>query len=338
VQDAYSDSEPLVAIAMATFEPEPELFERQVASLSEQTWENWVCAISDDASSPERFAALERAVAGDPRFTVSRGEGRLGFYRNFERALGMVPAEAGLVAFADQDDRWYPDKLATLTQSIEGAALAYSDARAVRRDGTVISETLWRERRNNFTNLASLLIANTVTGAASMFRRDLLDHVLPFPEAPGTPYHDHWTALVALASSRIAYVDRPLLDYVQHPGAVLGHAAMEARPRINRRKRLQRLGRDPSAARERWREAYEDDWCRVVALARALEERCELSKADRRALCPLLADDRSPRTWAWLALRPLRSLAGHNETKGFEHRLLRGLVWRRLAGRSADGR
>jgi len=338
VQDADPDPEPLVAVAMATFEPEPELFERQVESLREQTDANWVCAISDDASSPERFAGLERAIAGDPRFTVTRGERRLGFYRNFERALGMVPAEAELVAFADQDDRWHPDKLATLARAIGGAQLAYSDARAVRRDGTVISETLWRERRNNFTNLASLLIANTVTGATSMFRRDLLDLVLPFPEAPGTPYHDHWAALVALASGRIAYVDRALLDYVQHPGAVLGHEAMEARPRISRRERLQRLGRNPYATRERWREAYEDDWRRVVALARALEERCELSGADRRALGPLLAGDRSPRTWAWLALRPLRSLAGHNETKGFEHRLLRGLVWRRLAGRSADGR
>ena len=334
--DAGSDSVPLVAVAMATFEPEPELLERQLASLREQTHANWVCVVSDDASSPERFAFLERAIAADSRFTVSRGEKRLGFYRNFERALGMVPPEAEFVAYADQDDRWHPDKLATLARAIEGAQLAYSDARAVRPDGAVISQTLWRGRRNNFTNLASLLLANTVTGAASMFRRDLLDRVLPFPDAPGAPYHDHWTALVALASGRIAYVDRPLLDYVQHPGAVLGHEAMEARPRISRGQRLRRLRRDPSAARERWREAYEDEWCRIVALARALEDRCELSPADRRALDPVLAGERSPRTWAWLAVRPLRALAGRNETKGFEHRLLRGLVWRRFAGRSAN--
>ena len=159
-----------------------------------------------------------------------------------------------------------------------------------------------------------------------MFRRELLGAVLPFPDAPGVPYHDHWTALVALATGRIAYVDRPLLDYVQHPGAVLGHEAIEARPRISRGQRLRRLGRDPSAARERWREAYEDEWCRIVALARALEERCEPDPADRRALDLVLAGDRSPRTWAWLAVRPLRAIAGRNETRGFEHRLLRGLA------------
>ena len=83
------------------------------------------------------------------------------------------------------------------SEGIGDARLAYSDARAVRPDGSVVSETLWRKRRNNHTSLASLLFANTVTGAASLFRRDLLDLVLPFPEAPGVPYHDHWTALVA---------------------------------------------------------------------------------------------------------------------------------------------
>ena len=39
---------------------------------------------------------------------------------------------------------------------------------------------------------------------------------------PGVPYHDHWLALVALAGGDLAYVDRPLYDYVQHRAAVQG--------------------------------------------------------------------------------------------------------------------
>ncbi|HYU60307.1 MAG TPA: glycosyltransferase [Solirubrobacterales bacterium] len=320
---------------MATFEPDPELFARQVSTLRDQTHRNWICVISDDASSRERHAEVERVVGDDPRFTVSRSDRRLGFYRNFERALTKAPREARFVAFADQDDRWDIGKLATLVAAIGGARLVYSDARAVRPDGTLISETLWRGRRNNRTNFASLLLTNTVTGAASMFRRELLDLVLPFPETPGTPYHDHWTALVARATGELAYVDRTLFDYVQHPKALLGHEAIEARPRISRPQRLRRLARDPAAALDRWREAYEDEWCRTVAFARELRERCgeRLQPRDRRALDLVLAGERSPRTWAWLAVRPLRGLAGRNETKGFEHRLLRGLIWRKVAFR-----
>jgi hypothetical protein len=68
------------------------------------------------------------------------------------------------------------------------------------------------------------LVANTITGAASLFRREVLDYALPFPPRYGAAYHDHWVALVAMALGEVDYIDRPLYDYVQHDGAALGHA------------------------------------------------------------------------------------------------------------------
>ena len=44
----------------------------------------------------------------------------------------------------------------------------------------MISTTYWNRRRNNSTDLLSLLIANTVSGTACMFRRELLDHAEAF--------------------------------------------------------------------------------------------------------------------------------------------------------------
>ena len=116
---------------------------RQLASIRAQTHDNWICVISDDRSSPERFAALQAAVGDDPRFAISRSEQRLGFYANFERALELAPADADFVALADQDDAWHPDKLETLLGAIGDARLAYSDARIVARDGSAASETFW---------------------------------------------------------------------------------------------------------------------------------------------------------------------------------------------------
>ena len=177
---------------------------------------------------------MQRILDGDPRFVVSRSPRRLGYYHNFERALSMTPPSAAYATLADQDDRWHPEKLETLLGALGDANLVYSDARIVDRDGQLLSDTYWSRRRNNYTNLASLLIANTVTGAASLFRRELLELALPFPPRHGSPYHDHWLAVVALASGRIAYVDRPLYDYVQHRGAALGHARANARGRDQR--------------------------------------------------------------------------------------------------------
>ena len=176
-----------MAVCMATFNPPPELLRRQLDSIRAQTHRNWVCVISDDCSSPESFAALEEAVADDPRFVVSRSPERLHFYRNFERALGLAPAGADFVAMADQDDAWHPDKLETLLAEIGGAQLVYSDARIIDREGELISDTYWSIRRPNHENLLSLLMANSVTGAASLFRRDLLDLRAALPAAPVLP-------------------------------------------------------------------------------------------------------------------------------------------------------
>jgi hypothetical protein len=117
----------------------------------------------------------------------------LGYYRNFERVLGLVGQGAALVALCDQDDRWHPDKLESLRAAIEsGVTLAYSDMNLIDGDGKLISPTYWTDRRTNHTDMTALLVANTITAAATMFPRRLLDYALPFPAALGHAFHDHW--------------------------------------------------------------------------------------------------------------------------------------------------
>jgi glycosyltransferase involved in cell wall biosynthesis len=322
---------PLVAICMATFEPDPRLLEHQIGSIREQTHENWVCLVSDDGSSTERLGHLRELTGGDERFALAVGEERLGFYGNFERALGMVPAGARFVALADQDDRWHPEKLAALLAGLGGAQLVYSDMRIVDEEGTVVSETFWRGRRNNYTNLASLLLANTVTGAASLFRRELLELVLPFPEPVGDPFHDQWIATVALAAGEIAYVDRPLYDYVQHGGAARGHeAAMQP---WDAGRLLDR--RDPRGSLRRVRahadRSYAENVRRIALSARELEARAggEMEPGKARTVRRLASLDNSPAAVPWLALRSLRRLGGRSETMGIELSLLAAILLHR---------
>ncbi len=207
---------------------------------------------------------------------------------------------------ADQDDEWYPDKLATLLSAIGNAQLVYSDARIVARDGTVIAGTYWSERRNNHSDLTSLLVANAVTGAASLLRRELLDVALPFPPAQFSHFHDHWVALCALSVGEIAYVDRPLYDYVQHGGASLGHATANQVTRL--RERLARIRRDPRERIRLWRLHYFVDACRLLQFAAVLELRCgsRMPRSRRRALRRFLRADRSPLPLAYLAARAAR--------------------------------
>jgi hypothetical protein len=174
-----------------------------------------------------------------------------------------------------------------------------------------------------------LLISNTVTGSASLIRRELLDLALPFPPAHDGAYHDHWLALVALGLGSIAYVDEPLQDYVQHPRNVLGHAAAQA-PGAGPLRRVRRLaGGSPerSAADVCFRE-----WAQIRIAATALELRVgeRMPESRRRGLRRLLASDGSWPGAAWLAARSLRPLVGANETLGTERALARAVAWERL--------
>jgi hypothetical protein len=327
---------PDVAICMATYEPPLELLRRQLDSIRAQTHGDWICVVSDDCSSPERFAAIERLVAGDSRFVLSRSPRRLGFYRNFERALSIAPADARYIALADQDDAWHPDKLATLRDEIGDARLVYSDARVVRPDGELLASTYWSRRANNHRDLLSLLVANSVTGAASLFPGALLDDALPFPPAQFAHFHDHWLALCALALGEIRFVDRPLYDYVQHGDATLGHTAANRMPAL--RDRLGALRRDPRDRVRRWRLHYFVDACRLLQFCTVLELRCgdRMSAPKRAALARFMRADRSPRPLTTLAVRGARELVSRRpETLGAEWMLLHAFAWRRLLGASA---
>ena len=322
---------PRVAICMATYNPPPDLLERQLNSIRAQSHGNWICVISDDCSSSRSYAQIQASIQDDRRFVLSRSERRRGFYGNFERALSLVGPDAQFVAMADQDDRWDADKLEVLLASIGNAQLVYSDARVVSRDGALISETWWDTRLNNHSDLLSLLVANAVTGAASLLRRDLLEYALPFPPHQFAHFHDHWIGLVAISLGDIAYVDRPLYDYVQHANASLGHAAANRITPLRHRLARQR------APRERirlWRLHYFSDVCRLAQFTAVLELRCgsRMSRAKRRALRRFSSADRSLSALLGLGLRGARELTGRPQTLGAEWMLFFAFLWRRLVG------
>lgn len=323
---------PLVAICMATYEPEMDLFRAQINSIREQTHRSWVCLISDDGSSATTLEAMSEAIAGDPRFALSAATANRGFYLNFERALLMVPPEADFVALSDQDDRWREDKIELLLAGLEeGRRLVYSDMRITDRRGEVIAPTYWGFRPNNYSDFGSLMLANTVTGGACLFDSGLLPDLLPFPPRHSALFHDHWIAEVAMALGGISYVDAPLQDYVQHDSAALGYLQANGGGRYSAPWR-QRVGIwygrwSGRGYRLGWRPPYFRVFCRVALTAEALRRRLgPRLRPDHARVLDLIAD--RPAGWAWLAGRAMRDLRGTSATLGRERVILSGLAWR----------
>ncbi|TQJ33075.1 glycosyltransferase [Arthrobacter sp. SLBN-122] len=206
-------------IALAAYRPDWTLFRRQLQSIRDQSHHDFSCLISADGGHDEITAFVEKTLKGDTRFKVIGFGERLGFYGNFERVLEHVPADANWVALSDQDDYWYPDKLETLLPYLKQYSLATGQARVVTETGTVLAESTNRQN----VPPTHLLLDNQITGGLSVFRRDLLSTILPFPRLSNpSENHDHWIGLCAAVADGAYVVDNIVQDYVQHGGNVLG--------------------------------------------------------------------------------------------------------------------
>ena len=214
-------------ICLAAYAPPVALFAAQVRSVLDQAGVTVRLLVSDDATPPAKAAGLHAAAPAwqgqNASAMVSVASRNRGFIGNFERAMRMAPAGSGAVLLSDQDDRWYPDKVASLLAELAqpGTSCAFSDMRIVDEAGGEVSPTFWRQREVHHRNPVSLAVANTVTGAAAAVPAALLPRLLPLPRFPGV-FHDMWLAVACSALGRIAYVDRPLYDYTQHGGNQLG--------------------------------------------------------------------------------------------------------------------
>ena len=324
-----------IAICLATYNPDPTLLARQLESIRAQTRRDFTCLIHDDGSRLERWAAIEELARADERFRVFRAEHNRGFYRNFEAALALVPPSTPYVALADQDDVWYPDKLAACIERLDASPdtqLVYSDMRLVRGDGSVLAPSYWTARRNNFTNLDTLLFVNTVTGAASVFRGSLLDVALPFPPEQGRTFHDHWLACAAFVAGGLAYLDRPLYDYTQHESNVIG--ASELRPftlagALGRHavNVVEMFVKPPQIFRNAraMLEFYELSYRRTALIAATLALRCPTLSAEARRSFALF-DDRLRRAFDLMLRRHLGVIRRGDSTAMIEFKMGMGLL------------
>lgn len=324
-----------LVICLATHEPDPELLAAQIDSIRAQSYPDWHCLVVDDASSDAGRARLRATLAGDPRFTLVEHRRNLGFYGNFERALLRVPPTARYVALSDQDDLWFPDKLERLVAALEadGAQLAYGDMHVVERDGRLRQRSFWTSRPNNHRDLAALLSANTVTGAACVFRRELLDRALPLPPRWRHAYHDHWLALVALTTGTIAFVDAPLQAYVQHDQQVIGHVDGP----VERRSRWQRVPLAPAWLRHHRLSVAMGGgdytghtlyrrWLGTILLARV----GTVATPRARGILRRAADgDRGVRGLVLAVVRAVAGRGPRRSTVGHHAAELRGALWRR---------
>jgi glycosyltransferase involved in cell wall biosynthesis len=200
-------------------------------SLFDQSYAHFTIVIRDDRSEDHTNAIVAEYAAKYPaRIKVLPPPQRQsGAAANFQALVAA--AEADFVFFCDQDDVWFPHKMAISYNAMERLVeehgpehplLVHTDLAVVGAGLELLGPSLYKyagfDARSS--DLRELLLSNVVTGCTILVNRALYKLAGPVPEE--AVMYDHWFAQVAAALGKIKFLDEPTILYRQHGRNVVG--------------------------------------------------------------------------------------------------------------------
>lgn len=220
-----------IGIVLATYNGEKYLAQ-MLDSLVAQTRQADLIVAVDDGSKDNTPAILKSFQDRLP-LQITRLEKNSGHRAAFSKALELAQPQLDdndLIALADQDDVWLPQKLEFLEKAMEAEqgekpTLVFGDAQVVDADGKIIAES-WRSYSKIEKKISmeqQIAGINNVTGCLSLFRASLLKTILPIPE--GVTVHDRWIAMIADRQGGITAIDAPVVQYRIHGNNAVGGVA-----------------------------------------------------------------------------------------------------------------
>ena len=216
---------PRVAVLLATHNGVAYLPEQVDSILAQEGVEVRLLAM-DDRSTDGTPAWLAERASADARITVLPDDGTAGSSAaNFYRLIAAYrPEPDELVAFADQDDVWLPDKLARhaalLAEGVDGVSSSITSFTAAGRRTLVRKDYPQREwdylLESPGPGCTFLISPRLATLAAEVLRRDA-------DLAPLVEFHDSLIYAIARAYGWRWHIDGyPSVDYRQHDSNVMG--------------------------------------------------------------------------------------------------------------------
>ncbi|KXV62294.1 alpha-L-Rha alpha-1,3-L-rhamnosyltransferase [Acetobacter orleanensis] len=245
-QNSSGDKRPSVAILLSLYNGEAYL-QQQLNSIQQQTYTDWALYWRDDGSTDSTLTLMRQFTheVGAERcveVTARKGE-HLGVTGSYVTLLAQSPPHTAL-AFCDQDDVWFPDKLERGMAALASVSTSIPALYCTRQ--TLTNKTLHATSLSSAlpesTSFLPAMTQNIATGCTIMLSPaacTLLRNAMP---APTFLLHDWWAYLMVTgAGGRVLTDNQPSLFYRQH-----GKNAVGARSHFLHRA-LAALKRGPTA-------------------------------------------------------------------------------------------
>lgn len=200
-----------ISVAMCTYNGASYIAE-QIESILMQSHLPDEIVICDDGSVDETVSIIENYKSGtDLIFKIIKNEQRLGFVKNFEKAISSCQGD--IIFLADQDDIWHFNKIDTVIQSL----ICRPDVFGVTHNGRLVNSL---GEYQGFTKFDQIKRgygskAKSITGTLSCLTKDSLGLILPFPD--GIKSHDKWINYVfSWLPQNWIYLNNCLSDIRRH--------------------------------------------------------------------------------------------------------------------------
>jgi glycosyltransferase involved in cell wall biosynthesis len=228
-----------VLICMPIYRPDLKLLKAQLDSIIAQSHKNWKCILlcDGDLETKELLAPILRF---ESRFRIESTIENHGVWTTVENLLKMsVKEDVDFIALADQDDIWHKNKIAEQIISLlwSNKKVTSCDSIITTTSGKIVRNGL--RNRSRFITYSSLLLANEVSGASLLMRREFVGISLPFPGMSSRMHHDHYLALLAFRMGELHLSNFKLYNWVQHEKNLSGDRTLGKIQKI--RMNLQRL-------------------------------------------------------------------------------------------------
>ncbi len=222
--------QPKVNVILAVYNGEKYL-RKQLDSLLAQTYENMDIYVRDDGSSDgtlsllkeyrERAEEYRREKGSGKRLVLLDGDGvNLGCPESFYEILRKCE-KADYYGFCDQDDEWYPQKVAWAVERLNredpGEVLLYYTASDyLTEDGTLIRKSPLQKEQ---AKLLDVLYYSPGSGFTMVFN-ECARQKLVLKCRPGPELHDRWLLRGAACFGKAIYDNRSSAAHIRHPEAV----------------------------------------------------------------------------------------------------------------------
>ena len=207
---------PVFSVVIVTFKRVDFLI-KAIESVLKQTLTNYECLVFNDF--PEDNAAIEKEIArlSDERFRFIPSQSSRG--ANHWRNAGIKMAKGEYIAFLDDDDHWFPEKLTEHYQAHQNhdAFLVYSDyiktwsesdLPDVYKENARIGENIKREMANGIFSIST-------TSSVSLLNK--IDWQVFDESLMSFQDWDAWLNLtIVQPNAKFHHIKKPLIYYTHH--------------------------------------------------------------------------------------------------------------------------